>query len=51
MPSREINVRRFCANIVDSDQTHAPVMFGFLRWVIIKCRLTGCMTSNLVGHI
>ena len=31
--------------------TVAPVMFGFIRWVKIKCRLTGCMTSNLVGHI
>ena len=29
MPSREINVRRFCANIVDPDQTHARYEFCF----------------------
>ena len=26
MPSREINVRRFCANIVDPDHTHVWVV-------------------------
>ena len=29
MPSREINVRRFCANIVDPNQTHARCEFSF----------------------
>ena len=29
MPSREINVRRFGANIVDPDQTHALCEFIF----------------------
>ena len=31
MPSRDISIRRFCANIVDPEQTHACCEFSFYR--------------------
>ena len=30
LPSREVNVRRFCANIVDPNQTHTRCINSFL---------------------
>ena len=38
MPSREINVRRFCANIVDPDQTHARCEFSFFHHFFFQRR-------------
>ena len=38
MPAREINVRRFCANIVDPDQTHARCKFSFFRQFFFQKR-------------
>ena len=44
MPSREINVRRFCAYIVHPDQTHARCEFSFFSTI---CFLMGNKFSFL----
>ena len=47
MPSREINVRRFCANIVDTDQTHARCEFSFFHHFVSKGKKFSCLSVKL----
>ena len=47
MPSREINVRRFCVNIVGIDLTHARCEFSFSTVLFLKGNGFWSLSVNL----